>query len=182
MKKLLADIIPVVRMAVSGEVLKTVCFCPDSEIPHEKFDTQGNFKSIIVTRESIEQLLTPDNLKKIKNLDVIYVENEGSLIIATSPALVENIKLSAKTGKIASSSVMTGRFQNKIYIITGGARGFGAGIAEEIFHEGANIVIADLNEAEGQQLVDMHNLRLPARQFHRQRRIMVAVRAVGVQN
>ena len=34
----------------------------------------------------------------------------------------------------------------------------------------------------GQQLVDMHNLRPAARQFHGQRRVVVAVGAVGVEN
>lgn len=39
----------------------------------------------------------------------------------------------------------TGRLAGKIAIVTGAAQGFGKGIAEEMYKEGATIVIADLN-------------------------------------
>ncbi|MCC8139497.1 MAG: SDR family NAD(P)-dependent oxidoreductase [Lachnospiraceae bacterium] len=41
----------------------------------------------------------------------------------------------------------TGRLAGKIAIVTGGAQGFGLGIATEMYREGASIVLADLNEA-----------------------------------
>ena len=39
-----------------------------------------------------------------------------------------------------------GRLAGKITIVTGAAQGFGKGIAEELYHEGATIVIADMNQ------------------------------------
>lgn len=39
-----------------------------------------------------------------------------------------------------------GRLAGKIAIVTGSAQGFGKGIADELYREGANVVIADLNE------------------------------------
>ncbi len=39
-----------------------------------------------------------------------------------------------------------GRLSGRVVIITGGAQGFGRGIAEELYREGANVVVADLNE------------------------------------
>ncbi len=42
-----------------------------------------------------------------------------------------------------------GRAENKIFIVTGAAQGFGEGIARCLVEEGANIVVADLNEATG---------------------------------
>ena len=39
----------------------------------------------------------------------------------------------------------TGRMAGKIVIVTGAAQGFGKGIAEELYREGAAIVIADMN-------------------------------------
>ncbi|MCD8363692.1 MAG: SDR family NAD(P)-dependent oxidoreductase [Lachnospiraceae bacterium] len=42
----------------------------------------------------------------------------------------------------------TGRLAGKIAIVTGGAQGFGLGIATEMYREGASVVLADLNEAQ----------------------------------
>ncbi len=39
----------------------------------------------------------------------------------------------------------TGRLAGKIAIVTGGAQGFGLGIATEMYQEGASVVLADLN-------------------------------------
>ena len=44
---------------------------------------------------------------------------------------------------------LTGRVENKTIIITGAAQGFGEGIARCLMKEGANIVVADLNEEIG---------------------------------
>lgn len=45
--------------------------------------------------------------------------------------------------------VSGGRADKRIAIVTGGAQGFGAGIVENLMANGANVVIADLNEAKG---------------------------------
>ena len=46
------------------------------------------------------------------------------------------------------------RFNNRTVIITGGARGMGASHARGFVAEGANVVIADILEQEGQTLAD----------------------------
>lgn len=47
---------------------------------------------------------------------------------------------------------MTGRLQDKVAIVTGGARGMGEGTIRLFAREGAKVVIADVLEAEGQAL------------------------------
>ncbi len=42
-----------------------------------------------------------------------------------------------------------GRLSGKIAVVTGGAQGFGFGIAEEMYREGATIMIADMNKETG---------------------------------
>ncbi len=56
--------------------------------------------------------------------------------------------------KVASALSDVSKLNNKIAIITGGAQGFGAGIAESLFAHRMNIIIADLNEDRGNALVD----------------------------
>ncbi len=49
-----------------------------------------------------------------------------------------------------AAKASTGRAENRTIIVTGAAQGFGEGIAEILMREGANIVVADLNEEAGQ--------------------------------
>ncbi len=53
---------------------------------------------------------------------------------------------------VAASGARQGRVQGRVAVVTGAAQGFGRGIAEGLFREGANIVIADLNEKAGRAL------------------------------
>ena len=48
----------------------------------------------------------------------------------------------------------SGRLSGKIAIVTGSAQGFGKGIAEELYREGACVVIADLNEPLAQTVAE----------------------------
>lgn len=50
-----------------------------------------------------------------------------------------------------------GRVEGKTIIVTGAAQGFGEGIARNLVKEGANIVVADLNEAVGQATAERFN-------------------------
>ncbi len=49
-----------------------------------------------------------------------------------------------------SAGASAGRAEGKTIIVTGAAQGFGEGIARELMKEGANIVVADLNEVTGE--------------------------------
>jgi NAD(P)-dependent dehydrogenase (short-subunit alcohol dehydrogenase family)/rhamnose utilization protein RhaD (predicted bifunctional aldolase and dehydrogenase) len=55
--------------------------------------------------------------------------------------------------KIAQTAGSGNRLNNKIAVVTGGAQGFGAGIAEALFRLTANVVVADLNEDAGNKLI-----------------------------
>ena len=55
-----------------------------------------------------------------------------------------------------------GRMAGKICIVTGAAQGFGKGIAQELYHEGATVVIADLNEPLAKQVAEEFGERATA--------------------
>jgi NAD(P)-dependent dehydrogenase (short-subunit alcohol dehydrogenase family)/rhamnose utilization protein RhaD (predicted bifunctional aldolase and dehydrogenase) len=54
--------------------------------------------------------------------------------------------------QVAKAGRRQGRAEGKIVVVTGGAQGFGSGIAGSMMTEGANVVIADLNETKGKEL------------------------------
>lgn len=56
--------------------------------------------------------------------------------------------------KIAAVQSSAGRISGKVAVVTGAAQGFGEGIARNLASEGANVVIADINLAGAQALVD----------------------------
>ncbi len=53
---------------------------------------------------------------------------------------------------------MSGSVSNKVVIVTGSARGIGAGIAADLAEKGAHVVIADLN-ADAARATAFENIR-----------------------
>ncbi|MBR4979014.1 MAG: SDR family NAD(P)-dependent oxidoreductase [Clostridia bacterium] len=52
--------------------------------------------------------------------------------------------------KVNDRDMAPGRLSGRIAVVTGGAQGFGFGIAEEMYAEGASIMIADMNTETGE--------------------------------
>ncbi len=61
-------------------------------------------------------------------------------------SFIDNWEVENYRRQISKSASSKGKAENKIVVVTGGAQGFGAGIAAHMMNEGANMVIADLNE------------------------------------
>ncbi len=55
--------------------------------------------------------------------------------------------------KVANAGDERNNLKNRIAIVTGGAQGFGAGIAEALFELKINVVIADVNEETGNSFI-----------------------------
>ena len=69
---------------------------------------------------------------------------------------IDNWEVENYRRKISAGNA-SGRVDNKTIIVTGAAQGFGEGIAECLLKEGANIVIADLNDATGMATAERFN-------------------------
>jgi len=63
---------------------------------------------------------------------------------------IDNWEVENYRRKVAASGSV-GRVEGKTIIVTGAAQGFGEGIARELLKQGANIVVADLNEVTGEK-------------------------------
>ena len=69
---------------------------------------------------------------------------------------IDNWEVENYRRKVASSA-SGGRVEGKTIIVTGAAQGFGQGIAQELLKQGANIVVADLNDVTGNATVEEFN-------------------------
>jgi len=162
-------VVPAIRMVVSREKVLTIRFDERDEflkIKNEKdllnFPFVNKTAGILV----IENTTDPDSI--IKELeskinawyaskpyhpDYILLKGIGVVAVADTAAEIE-ILFGAKSEK---ANIISGRVQDKIVIVTGGAQGFGGGIAEMLYAQGANVVIADLNEEVGTHMVNNLN-------------------------
>ena len=129
----------------------------------------GESGCIGVAGGSVEEILADaeqkiDNYKALKGSAPkgVLIGGVGLVSIAETAAdcqAVEEAYINMAQGKAAVETVAEmpserrrkGRVEDKVFIITGAAQGFGEGIAKCLIEEGANIVVADLNECRGEE-------------------------------
>lgn len=71
-------------------------------------------------------------------------------------SFIDNWEVENYRRKVAAGA-SKGRVEGKTIIVTGAAQGFGEGIARELMKEGANIVVADLNDVTGEKTAASFN-------------------------
>ncbi len=64
-------------------------------------------------------------------------------------AFIDNWEVENYRRMISKGSATRGLVEQKICIVTGGAQGFGEGIARSLVESSANVIVADLNETTG---------------------------------
>src|SRR5690554_573424 len=89
-----------------------------------------------------------------------YSENFGGPHPLTPEqiAFIESWEVENYRKKVALGARSKGRLEGKTVVITGAAQGFGAGIAGLVYKEGANVVVADLNEDKEQEFAGQLNI------------------------
>lgn len=116
-----------------------------------EYVTQYDFFPRIILIPTLGMLLCEDSPEAVNYMQKFVPHYLGRIIDreADVDLIEENHGLLAKLDEIRLSSTAEGRMENKVVVVTGGAQGFGKGIAEALFKEGANIIIADLNVEAG---------------------------------
>lgn len=214
----LIEVLPAVRMLLSGEKLKVAAAFNSSWITNYITSREAFAKGIarpfnpdqmvycmseylfIENSSSADTVIEEVKLKiaNFKNRKgavpkVIFIQNEGVIVAEDSPvsvdylkdivndfcqigvltenfggphpltaeqaAFIENWEVEHYRKKVSLGGKPQGRLENKIVVVTGAAQGFGAGIAEILHNEGANIIVADLNEEKGEEFADQLNLK-----------------------
>lgn len=120
-----------------------------SELNSIYLDNSLSFSQILGELKVFESRLTTEQ-KKLPSF--IFIQDIGLINVWPGTANVkeENDDSSISTGKK--------RLEQKIVLVTGGAQGFGEGIAVRAFKEGAHVIVADLNEEVGNKLVNKYSI------------------------
>ncbi|QGY45262.1 SDR family NAD(P)-dependent oxidoreductase [Maribellus comscasis] len=74
-------------------------------------------------------------------------------------AFIESWEVENYRKKVSLGGKPQGRLENRIIIVTGAAQGFGAGVAQVLHNDGANIIVADLNEEKGKEFAGELNAK-----------------------
>lgn len=86
------------------------------------------------------------------------------LLTPEQVAFIDQWEVENYRRKVARAGMADNKLSGKVAIITGGAQGFGAGIAESLYRLNLNVVIADLNEETGHSFaLKLNNEKLPGR-------------------
>ena len=121
----------------------------------------------IICIKGIGCILASDNAQGVATLEDVmmdtclvslYSEKFGgqSPMTAAQVQFIDTWEVEQYRSAIAMGAT-GGRVDRKIAIVTGGAQGFGAGIVENLMANGANVVIADLNEEKGKEFAEELN-------------------------
>lgn len=121
--------------------------------------TTENINKALLTAPALRALLSKDTY-----INLTYTEDEVNGNVLSIPADLDDASLSACVNAyveecgtpdaitvegvcsfICKKTDTAGRLAGKVAIVTGGAQGFGKGIAEAMVKEGAYLVIADMN-------------------------------------
>ncbi len=141
------------RLALPAEVTSSeICEA------FQAFAAQNGYKPRIVIVANLGVFCCGGNLKEAKTAKAVfldflrvnaYAESFGGLQSMSQDLIdfIVNWEVESYRSKVSLSAGSEKRLAGKIAIITGGAQGFGKGIADAMASEGAYIVIADMNEA-----------------------------------
>jgi NAD(P)-dependent dehydrogenase (short-subunit alcohol dehydrogenase family)/rhamnose utilization protein RhaD (predicted bifunctional aldolase and dehydrogenase) len=123
-----------------------------------EFRSEYDYSPKIVLIKEIGMLAIDDNIRMVETISDVFEDLMKISYLSDSfggPHFMTDSQISyieswesEKYREGLSRGSEKGRLVNKVAIITGAAQGFGSGIAQGMILEGANVVIADLNEAK----------------------------------
>lgn len=160
-KKKILELVPAIRMILSERSLKSGSLVMPEQLkesdPDEIARRLGRNLSFF-TGDTVEVLRHVEK-NRAEIGEYLFIEGVGLLGLSSNKSKVEQKLATVRResrGADLPEPVAPPQFRrplyNKIVAITGGAMGFGEGIARQLFAEGSNIVIMDINEQAGSHL------------------------------
>jgi len=160
-RETILKLVPAIRMIMSGNLLKSGSFVPLDQLVETgpgKITTRLG-RNISVFAGEPETVLKQISSSREDIGEYIFIDGTGLLGLSSNQSKVEQDLATVRKmsrgadlpGPVASPQVRN-TLTNRVVAITGGAMGYGEGIARQLFREGANVVIMDINEQEGGRL------------------------------
>lgn len=172
-KGAILSLVPAIRMIMSAHSLKSGSFVlldQLNETDPEKITARLG-RTISVFRGETQQVLEQIQSSREDIGEYLFIERVGLLGLSSNKSKVEQ-KLAtvrkesrgADLPEPVASPQFTKPLYNRVVAITGGAMGYGEGMARQLFAEGANVVIMDINQEEGSRLAkELNEHRSPNR-------------------
>jgi len=143
------------------------CCTATAEKTLEKYIARRGHTPKVILVKGIGLLAAGDSAKNAQTVTDVFFDavkvawyatafGGGHPMTRRQVAFIDNWEVENYRRKVNASG-SHGRVEGKTIIVTGAAQGFGEGIARELVKEGANIVVADLNEVTGQATADAFN-------------------------
>ena len=140
----------------------------EAEEKIEAYVTRRGHTPKVLLIKGIGLVAVGDNAKNARVITEVFLDAMKVAFYARSfggehsmePAwidFIDNWEVENYRRKVAANGATRGRVEGKTIIVTGAAQGFGEGIARELMKEGANIVVADLNEVTGEKTAASFN-------------------------
>jgi NAD(P)-dependent dehydrogenase (short-subunit alcohol dehydrogenase family)/rhamnose utilization protein RhaD (predicted bifunctional aldolase and dehydrogenase) len=139
----------------------------------ERFRMEYNFIPKIVVIKDFGVLAVEDSFSAAESVldvfeDLIRICHYSSqcggtkLLTPDQITFIDQWEVENYRRKVSKSEVSRNNLDNKVAVVTGGAQGFGAGIAEALYGLRSNVVVADMNFELGSVLVSkLNNARSP---------------------
>ena len=126
----------------------------------ERFIREFNFVPKIIVIKDMGVFAVEDNYAAAESVldvyeDLIRISHYASqcggtrLLIPDQIAFIDQWEVENYRRKVSLGEESRNNLKNRVAIVTGGARGFGAGIAEALYALKVNVVVADTNEETG---------------------------------
>jgi len=172
-EKTILELVPAIRMILSEQALKSGSFVQLEQLNEsdpEKITVRLG-RTISVFRGEPEEILAQIKSSSSDIGEYIFIEELGLLGLSSNKSKVEQKLATVRKesrGADLPEPVASPQFRkplyNRVVAITGGAMGFGEGIARHLFGEGANVVIMDINKKAGAGLAaELNEHRSPNR-------------------
>jgi len=165
-KEFILALVPAIRMIMSEHALKSGSFIrldQLNETDPEKITLRLG-RTISVFRGEPEELLKQIESSKADIGEYVFIEDLGLLGLSSNKSKVEQKLATVRKesrGADLPEPVASPQFRkplyNRVVAVTGGAMGYGEGISRQLFAEGANVVIMDINEQDGMRLAGALN-------------------------